>query len=52
MGELTPVTKIDGRKIGWNDTMTRGVVTEVLQKAYKEAVATRLDWSTEIPPFT
>jgi len=49
MGELTPVTKIDGRQIG---AMTRGVVTEVLQKAYKEAVATRLDWSTEIPPFT
>lgn len=49
MGELTPVTKIDGRQIG---AMRRGVVTEVLQKAYKEAVATRLDWSTAIPPFT
>ena len=49
MGELTPVINIDGRQIG--DNATRGVVTEQLQKAYKEAVATRLHWSTEIPPF-
>jgi branched-subunit amino acid aminotransferase/4-amino-4-deoxychorismate lyase len=47
MGELTPVTEIDGRKIGWE----RGKVTELLQRTYKEAVATRDDWSTEIPPF-
>lgn len=52
MGELTPVTKIDGRVIGWNDTMKRGVVTERLQKAYKKAIATRFHWSTEIPPFS
>ena len=51
MGELTPVTKIDGRAIGYRNSMTRGVVTETLQNAYKEAVATRLHWSTEIPPF-
>ena len=49
MGELTPVTMIDGRKIGKRGL--RGIVTEQLQRAYKEAVATRLDWSTEIPPF-
>lgn len=52
MGELTPVTKIDGRIIGWESTMKRGEVTELLQKTYKEAVATRLHWSTEIPPFS
>jgi len=51
MGELTPVTMIDGRVVGWNNTMKRGVVTELLQKTYKEAVKTRLDWSTEIPQF-
>jgi len=51
MGELTPVTMIDGRVIGWEDTMKRGAVTELLQKTYKKAVATRLHWSTEIPPF-
>eukprot|EP00581_Thalassiosira_minuscula_P014340 CAMPEP_0183729772 /NCGR_PEP_ID=MMETSP0737-20130205/31159_1 /TAXON_ID=385413 /ORGANISM="Thalassiosira miniscula, Strain CCMP1093" /LENGTH=681 /DNA_ID=CAMNT_0025962053 /DNA_START=97 /DNA_END=2142 /DNA_ORIENTATION=- len=51
MGELTPVTRIDGRVIGWKNEMKRGVVTELLQKTYKEAVKTRLDWSTEIPSF-
>ena len=51
MGELTPVTMIDGRKIGSKGLMARGVVTERLQKTYKEAIKTRLDWSTEIPPF-
>ena len=51
MGELTPVTKIDGRTIGWENTTKRGAVTELLQNAYKEAVKTRLGWSTEIPPF-
>ncbi|KAL3763171.1 hypothetical protein ACHAWU_006196 [Discostella pseudostelligera] len=52
MGELTPVTKIDGRSIGWRSTMKRGVVTELLQKAYKDAIATRDDWSTMIPLFS
>jgi len=51
MGELTPVTMIDGRVIGWENMMKRGVVTELLQNTYKEAVETRLHWSTEIPPF-
>ena len=51
MGELTPVTQIDGRVIGQNDIPKKGVVTELLQKTYKEAVKTRLNWSTEIPPF-
>ena len=37
--------------IEWNNTMKRGAVTELLQKTYKEAAKTRLDWSTEIPPF-
>jgi len=49
MGELTPVTKIDGRVIGRENA--RGAITELLQRKYKEAVATRDDWSTEIPPF-
>lgn len=48
MGELSPVVVIDGRRIG---NMRRGDVTARLQIAYKEAVATRLEWSTEIPPF-
>ena len=48
MGELSPVVVIDSRKIG---KMRRGDVTARLQLAYKEAVATRLEWSTEIPPF-
>ena len=50
MGELTPVTLIDGRVIGRESK--RGTVTELLQRTYKEAVATRDDWSTEIPPFS
>lgn len=49
MGELTPVTMIDGRAIG--ERGSKGAVTERLQKAYKEAIKTRLDWSTEIPQF-
>mmetsp|Transcript_32141 Transcript_32141/g.67563 ORF Transcript_32141/g.67563 Transcript_32141/m.67563 type:complete len:304 (+) Transcript_32141:1372-2283(+) len=52
MGELTPVTMIDGRVIGWKNTTKTGVVTEILQKAYKEAVKTRLHWSTEIPSYS
>ncbi|KAL7543719.1 hypothetical protein ACHAWF_007840 [Thalassiosira exigua] len=51
MGELTPVTTIDGRAIGWNDSAERGAVTKLLQETYKKAIETRLDWSTEIPPF-
>ena len=50
MGELTPVTVIDGRIIGEKGKV-KGAITERLQKAYKEAIKTRLDWSTEIPPF-
>jgi branched-subunit amino acid aminotransferase/4-amino-4-deoxychorismate lyase len=52
MGELTPVTTIDGRPIGWRTTMKRGAVTELLQRAYKDAVAKRGDWSTVIPQFS
>ncbi|KAL7500691.1 hypothetical protein ACHAWT_008546 [Skeletonema menzelii] len=48
MGELTPVTKIDGRVIG---SGKKGIVTEQLQQAYKRSIETRLDWSTEIPNF-
>ena len=50
MGELTPVTVIDGRVIGEKGKM-KGAITTILQATYKEAVRTRLDWSTEIPPF-
>ena len=50
MGKLTPVTEIDRRGIGRESK--RGTVTELLQRTYKEAVATRDDWSTEIPPFS
>lgn len=52
MGELTPVTCIDGRVIGAKGNKTRGVVTQQLQEAYKEAVTTRLHWSTPIPEFS
>ena len=48
MGELTPVTKIDGRVIG---SGKKGRFTEQLQQAYKRSIETRLDWSTEIPDF-
>lgn len=48
MGELTPVTKIDGRVIG---SGKKGRFTEQLQQAYKRSIETRLDWSTEIPEF-
>jgi len=51
MGELTPVVEIDGRPIGWTGSK-RGAVTSLLQSAYKDAVANRLDWSTEIPAFS
>jgi len=49
MGELTPVTCIDGRVIG---SGTRGVITKRLQEAYKDAIKTRLEWSTELPDFS
>ena len=48
MGELTPVTKIDGRIIG---TGERGPVTAKLQEAYK-TLPDRPGWSTELPPFS
>jgi len=48
MGELTPVTKIDGRVIG---TGFRGEITKRLQDAYKELPA-KPGWATEIPPFS
>ena len=48
MGELTPVTKIDGRVIG---TGQRGPVTAKLQEAYK-TLPDRPGWSTELPPFS
>jgi len=48
MGELTPVTMIDGRVIG---TGSRGPVTAALQGAYK-TLPNRPGWATEIPPFS
>ena len=48
MGELTPVTKIDGRIIG---TGFRGDITKRLQCAYK-ALPEKPGWATEIPPFS
>jgi len=48
MGELTPVTKIDGRTIG---TGCRGEITMRLQDAYRELPA-KSGWATEIPPFS
>lgn len=47
MGELTPVTKIDGRVIG---SGVRGPITERLQNSYK-TLPEREGWATEIPPF-
>ena len=47
MGELTPVTRIDGRVIGEG---VRGEITERLQEAYK-LLPERHGWATEIPPF-
>lgn len=48
MGELTPVTMIDGRVIGKG---VRGEVTTRLQEVYK-TLPERPGWSTEIPPYT
>jgi branched-subunit amino acid aminotransferase/4-amino-4-deoxychorismate lyase len=47
MGELTPVTRIDGRVIGEG---VRGVITERLQEAYKQ-LPDRDGWATPIPEF-
>ena len=47
MGELTPVTMIDGRVIG---NGVRGEITKRLQEAYK-TLPERSGWATEIPPF-
>jgi branched-chain amino acid aminotransferase group I len=47
MGELTPVTLIDGRVIG---NGVRGEITERLQEAYR-TLPERPGWATEIPPF-
>ena len=47
MGELTPVTMIDGRVIG---SGVLGPITKLLQDAYK-ALPERPGWATEIPPY-
>ena len=47
MGELTPVTMIDGRVIGDGK---RGPITELLQSTYS-TLPERDGFSTEIPPF-
>ena len=47
MGELTPVTEIDGRIIG---SGSRGEVTKRLQDVYR-TLPERPGWATEIPPF-
>lgn len=48
MGELTPVTMIDGRVIG---SGVVGPVTKRLQEAYS-SLPERPGWATEIPPFS
>jgi protein-lysine N-methyltransferase EEF2KMT len=48
MGELTPVTRIDGRIIGEG---VRGEVTARLQEAYKK-LPEREGWSTPLPEFS
>lgn len=47
MGELTPVTRIDGRVIGEG---VRGEITKRFQEAYKQ-LPERPGWATEIPKF-
>ncbi|KAL3904069.1 MAG: hypothetical protein SGILL_010210, partial [Bacillariaceae sp.] len=47
MGELTPVTRIDGRVIGEG---VRGEVTERLQEVYRH-LPERDGWATPIPEF-
>lgn len=48
MGELTPVTMIDGRIIG---SGSRGPITKQLQDIYSTAPE-REGWATDIPPFS
>lgn len=48
MGELTPVTLIDGRVIG---TGTRGPITQQLQEVYKTLPERGDQWATPIPEF-
>ena len=48
MGELTPVTMIDGRVIG---TGTVGIITHSLQKIYK-TLPDREGWYTPLPDFS
>jgi protein-lysine N-methyltransferase EEF2KMT len=48
MGELTPVTMIDGRVIG---SGALGPITKRLQDAYK-ALPERPGWATAIPEFS
>jgi branched-chain amino acid aminotransferase group I len=47
MGELTPVTKIDGRVIGNGE---RGVITARLQETY-QLLPERDGWATPLPDF-
>jgi branched-subunit amino acid aminotransferase/4-amino-4-deoxychorismate lyase len=47
MGELTPVTMIDGRIIG---TGKRGPLTSLLQETYK-ALPERDGWATPLPEY-
>jgi branched-chain amino acid aminotransferase group I len=47
MGELTPVTCIDGRVIG---SGLRGPLTQQLQEAY-QSLPERPGWATPLPPF-
>lgn len=53
MGELTPVTNIDGRTIGWGTDHAgkRGPITTRLQDAYR-LLPDRPDCSTPLPPFS
>ncbi len=48
MGELTPVTMIDGRIIG---SGKKGPITERLQEIYSK-LPERPGWATAIPPFS
>jgi protein-lysine N-methyltransferase EEF2KMT len=48
MGELTPVTRIDGRVIGEG---IRGVITALLQEEYKK-LPEREGWATPLPEFS
>ena len=50
MGELTPVTKIDGRTIGVGGKRGAGPITEQLQNIYK-TLPEREGYATAIPEF-